>query len=95
MSTVVHGTPERAERTLPHRVAAPLLPSIGLWWPSLDRELKRLVIADLAAPLPVEVVAHARRVGGLTEQLVSGRGIRLGANDRAYLEAWRRASDFR
>ncbi|MWB97490.1 hypothetical protein [Agromyces seonyuensis] len=94
MSTVVHHIPQhRIPADLPHRVAEPTLPSIGLWWPSLDRELKRRVVADLRAPLPVEVVEHARRVGGLVGH-ARGR-LRLGANDLAYVEAWQRTCDFK
>lgn len=81
-------------RSLPHRIAEPILPSVGTWWPALDRELKREILADLDAPVRAGTVLRIRELCGLAPVPVPGRGVPLGPNDRAYLDAWKQASHF-
>ncbi|QTX04016.1 hypothetical protein [Agromyces archimandritae] len=79
---------------LPHRIPEPVLPSVGTWWPALDRELKREILADLDAPVRSGTILHIRELCGLPPVPVPGRGVHLGPNDKAYIAAWQRAADF-
>jgi hypothetical protein len=70
------------------------LPPIGLWWPMLERPLKREVLENLDAPLRVAVV---RRIYDLCEfegEPIPRVAVRLGVNERAYIAGWMHAVDW-
>ena len=85
-----HDDPTNDDRPHP----AGTLPPIGLWWPMLERPLKREVLEDLDAPLRAVVVRRIFELceldGGVTPRL----GVRLGENERAYIAGWMHAVDW-
>ena len=69
------------------------LPSIGVWWPMLETSLQREILEHPTAPLRMAVV---RRIYELCELdgPVPRSGVRLGANERAYIAGWVHAVDW-
>jgi hypothetical protein len=80
----------RARTALPGRG----LPPIGTWWTLLDRGLQREILADTAAPLRPFVARRIFEICGLDAESAPANGLRLGANERAYIAGWAHAVDW-
>ena len=70
------------------------LPPIGLWWPMLERPLKREVLENLDAPLRAVVVRRIFELCELEPGAMPRIGVRLGENERAYIAGWMHAVDW-
>ena len=70
------------------------LPPIGLWWPMLERPLKREVLENLDAPLRAVVVSRIFELCELEPGAMPRIGVRLGENERAYIAGWMHAVDW-
>ena len=70
------------------------LPPIGLWWPMLERPLKREVLENLDAPLRAVVVHRIFELCELDAGAMPRLGVRLGENERAYIAGWMHAVDW-
>ncbi|WP_438856523.1 hypothetical protein [Agromyces sp. M3QZ16-3] len=71
-----------------------MLPSIGVWWPMLEAPLQREILEHPTAPLRTAVVRRILELCELDDRPVPRSGIRLGANERAYLAGWTHATDW-
>lgn len=76
-----------------HRSGQPL-PPIGLWWPMLERTLKREVLENVDAPLRAVVVRRIFELCELDAGVTPQLGVRLGENERAYIAGWMHAVDW-
>ena len=70
------------------------LPSIGIWWPMLERPLQREVLESLDAPLRQQVVRRILDLCELENEPIPRGGVRLGVNERAYIAGWVHAVDW-
>jgi hypothetical protein len=70
------------------------LPPIGLWWPMLERPLKREVLENLDAPLRAVVVSRIFELCELEPGAMPRLDVRLGENERAYIAGWMHAVDW-
>jgi hypothetical protein len=70
------------------------LPPIGLWWPMLERPLQSEVLENLHAPLRTYVVRRIFDLCELDDEAIPRSGVRLGANERAYIAGWMHAVDW-
>jgi hypothetical protein len=70
------------------------LPPIGLWWPMLERPLKREVLENLDAPLRAVVVRRIFELCELEPGAMPRLDVRLGENERAYIAGWMHAVDW-
>jgi hypothetical protein len=70
------------------------LPPIGLWWPMLERPLQSEVLENLHAPLRTSVVRRIFDLCELDDAAIPRSGVRLGANERAYIAGWMHAVDW-
>ena len=70
------------------------LPPIGLWWPMLERPLKREVLENLDAPLRAVVVSRIFELCELEPGAIPRLDVRLGENERAYIAGWMHAVDW-
>lgn len=70
------------------------LPSIGVWWPMLEAPLQREILEHPTAPLRVAVVRRILELCDLEDRPVPRSGVRLGANERAYIAGWVHAVDW-
>jgi hypothetical protein len=71
------------------------LPSIGLWWPMLERPLQREVLENVDAPLRAVVVRRIFELCELDPGYAPRLGVRLGENERAYIAGWMHSVDWR
>ncbi|MRX44121.1 hypothetical protein [Agromyces kandeliae] len=69
-----------------------LLPSIGMWWPMLEAPLQLEILEHPTAPLRPAIVRRILDLCELDERPVPRSGVRLGANERAYLAGWTHAA---
>ena len=79
----VHHEPVRLER--------PVLPSIGMWWPMLERPLQLEILEDLNAPLRLDVVQRILELCDRDGQPLPPGMVRLTENERAYIAGWTHA----
>ena len=70
------------------------LPSIGIWWPMLERPLQREVLENLDAPLRGFVVRRIYDLCELDADTTPRGPVRLGVNERAYIAGWMHAVDW-
>ena len=70
------------------------LPPIGLWWPMLERPLKREVLENLDEPLRAVVVRRIFELCELEPGAMPRLDVRLGENERAYIAGWMHAVDW-
>ncbi|MFB6612503.1 hypothetical protein ACFCVO_19440 [Agromyces sp. NPDC056379] len=70
------------------------LPPIGLWWPMLERPLRREVMENLDAPLRAVVVRRIFELCDLDPGRAPRLGVRLGENERAYIAGWMHSVDW-
>ena len=76
------------------RVGDGPLPSIGIWWPMLERSFQLEILEHPTAPLRVLVVRRIFELCDLDDRPVPRSGVRLGANERAYIAGWVHAVDW-
>ncbi|MFB9310547.1 hypothetical protein BJY17_000005 [Agromyces hippuratus] len=70
------------------------LPPIGLWWPMLERPLRREVLENVHAPLRAVVVRRIYELCELDPGHAPKLGMRLGENERAYIAGWMHSVDW-
>ena len=70
------------------------LPSIGIWWPMLERPLQLEILENPMAPLRGVVVRRIFELCDLEDRPVPRSGVRLGPHDRAYIAGWVHAVDW-
>ena len=70
------------------------LPPIGLWWPMLERPLRREVLENVDAPLRAVVVRRIFELCDLDPGRAPRLGVRLGENERAYIAGWMHSVDW-
>jgi hypothetical protein len=89
MSSVIH---EQAHDERPTQRLG--LPPIGIWWPMLERPLQCEVLENLDAPLRLYVVHRIFDLCELDHAAIPPAGVRLGANERAYIAGWMHAVEW-
>ena len=89
MSSLVDEPAHDERPTRPHG-----LPPIGLWWPMLERPLQSEVLENLDAPLRLYVVRRIFDLCELDHEAIPRAGVRLDANERAYIAGWMHAVDW-
>lgn len=70
------------------------LPSIGLWWPMLERPLRRELLENLDAPLRPAVVRRIFELCDIEPGRTPRLGVRLSENERAYVAGWMHSVDW-